>query len=309
MKNFRTMMVMAAMGSALVAGPTLVGSASAQEYAEGEVRVHDRARGELSRDANAPDLASLRDAIASADRNPSRFSTMLEYGERVECYSCVPAVQRLLLSSGNSHVRESAAWWLRRRPFAIGAVSRQMREVLARDGSETRRQYAAEALGTLMDPHAVEPLTNAVMTDGAANVRVAAVRSLGRLNIGSASHAIAVALTDRDTTVQAAALAVITEIGFFDEVEPIMGLLASEDVSIRRQAARAVGLFQVSASVPALAAMLVGDTDATVRQASAWALGRIGGTQARAALADAEAMQDDDRVIDAIRIAVRAARR
>lgn len=301
MKNIQTMMVVAAM--ALSSAPAL-----AQEYAEGEVRVHDRARGESSVETGVPTIETLRSAIAEADQNPSRLSTLLEYGERVECYSCVPDVQRLLLSSGNSHVRESAAWWLRRRPFAIGAVFVQMRDVLARDGDETRRQYAAEALGTLMDPHALQPLTEAVTTDGAPNVRAAAVRSLARLNIGRASHPIAMALGDRDVTVQAAALQAITEIGFFDEVEPLMGLLASSDASIRRQAARAIGLYHVTASVMPLAAMLIGDTDMSVRQAAAWALGRIGGADARAALRDAEAMQDDDRVIDAIRLALRSMR-
>ncbi len=303
MKNIQTMMVMAAMASAAWAGP-----AAAQEYAEGEVRVHDRARGESSVETGVPTIETLRSAIAEANQNPSRLSTLLEYGERVECYSCVPDVQRLLLSSGNPQVRESAAWWLRRRPFAIGAVFVQMRDVLDRDGDETRRQYAAEALGTLMDPHALEPLADAASTDGAANVRAAAVRSLARLNISRASHAIALALEDRDVTVQAAALQAITEIGFFDEVEPLMGLLASSDAGIRRQAARAIGLYHVEASVMPLAAMLIGDTDMSVRQAAAWALGRIGGVDARAVLRDAEAMQDDDRVIDAIRLAIRSSR-
>ncbi|MFN7699012.1 MAG: HEAT repeat domain-containing protein [Deltaproteobacteria bacterium] len=302
MKNLRTMMVVAAMAA-------LAGTASAQEYAEGEVRVHDRARGELSVETQAPSLASLREAIASADQNPSRLSTLLEYGERVECYSCVPDVQRLLLSSSDAQVRESAAWWLRRRPFAIGAVFVQMREVLAGDAADTRRQYAAEALGTLMDVHAVAPLTAAVTGDRAAAVRVAAVRSLARLNVGQANRAIAMALADPDVSVQSAALQAITEVGFFDEVEPILALLASSDASVRRQAARATGLFQVPASVPALSAMLIGDPDWTVRQAAAWALGRLGNADARAALLDAEAMQNDDRVLDAIRMAVRSSRR
>ncbi|MBN8611572.1 MAG: HEAT repeat domain-containing protein [Deltaproteobacteria bacterium] len=303
MKNIRMMMVVGALLSVSVTG-------SAQEYAEGEVVVHDRARGESSLDTQAPDLASLREAIAGADSNPSRFTTMLEYGERVECYSCVPAVQRLLLSSSNAQVRESAAWWLRRRPFAIGAVFVQMRDTLASDGSDTRRQYAAEALGTLMDVHALAPLSEAATTDGAPNVRAAAVRSLGRLNIGRASHAIAMALGDSDVTVQAAALQAITEIGFFDEVEPIMGLLGSTDASIRRQAARAIGLYHVTASTTILAAMLVGDTDMSVRAAAAWALGRLGTAEAREALLEGEALptQTDDRVLDAIRMAIRSSR-
>jgi HEAT repeat protein len=303
MKNIRTMMVAAAMAS-LAFGNAV----SAQEYAEGEVRVHDRARGELSVETQAPSIDAIREAIASADQNPSRFSTVLEYGERVECYSCVPDVQRLLLASPNAHVRESAAWWLRRRPFAIGAVFVQMRDVLATDASDVRRQYAAEALGSLMDVHALAPLGEAVTTDGAPNVRAAAVRGLARLNVGSASHYIALALEDRDVTVQAAALQALTEVGFFDEVEPLVGLLASTDAGIRRQAARAVGLYHVDASVPALAAMLVGDTEISVRTAAAWALGRIATAEARAALNDAEAMQDNDRVIDAIRLALRSMR-
>ena len=52
-----------------------------------------------------------------------------------------------------------------------------------------------------------------------------------------------------------------------------------------------------------------GDTDGTVRQAAAWSLGRIGTAEARTALLDAEAMQDDDRVLDAIRMAMRSVRR
>lgn len=302
MKNIRLTMIAAAMASMAWGG-----TATAQ-YAEGEFRVHDRARGELSVETQAPTLDALRDAIANADVNPSRLTSLLEYGERVECYSCVPEVQRLLLSSSNPEVRESAAWWLRRRPFAIGAVFVQMRDVLSRDGSDVRRQYAAEALGTLMDPHAVEPLGNAVMTDGAANVRAAAVRSLARLNVGRASTYLAAALRDRDVTVQAAALQALTEVGFFDEVEPLIGLLASTDTRIRRQAAQVVGLYHVEAAVPALAAMLVGDTEVSVRTAAAWALGRIATAEARAALRDAEAMQDNDRVIDAIRMAIRSMR-
>lgn len=292
----------------MVAITTLGAPALAQTYAPGEFRVHDRERGESSVDTGAPSIETLRAAIRDANANPARFSSLLEYGERVECYSCVPEVQRLLLSSPHAEVRESAAWWLRRRPFAIGAVFVQMRDVLARDPSDTRRQYAAEALGTLMDPHALEPLRQALATDPAANVRVAAVRSLARLNVGRASEALAMALADRDPAVQSAALQAITEVGFFDEVEPVVGLLASEHAHVRRQAARAVGLFRVESALPALGAMLVGDVEWSVRQAAAWALGRIGGPRARAILVDAEPMQDDDRVLDAIRLALRSMR-
>ncbi len=310
MKNFESIITAMALASLGALGASVAGAhAEAQGYVEGEFRVHDRARGELSPGTQAPDLATLRDAIASADQNPTRFATMLEYGERVECISCVPAVQRLLLTSPSRDVRESAAWWLRRRPYARGPVARQMREVLTGDADEVRRQYAAEALGMLMDPNSVEPLADAIERDRAPNVRAAAVRGLARINVGSASHAIAEALADVDPSVQIAALEAVIEVGYFDEMEPLMGLLASDDASIRRRAARAVGLYHVPDALPALAAMLAGDVDRSVRQAAAWAIGRIGGGDARAALDDAEPLQDDDRVLEAIRLARRAARR
>lgn len=303
MKTMRNMMVAMALGTVAFAS-----TASAQTYAEGEFRVHDRTRGELSVGTQAPSMDDLHEAIRDANVNPTRLSRLLEYGENVECFSCVPGLQRLLLSSPDQHVRESAGWWLRRRQFAIGHVFVQARDVLATDTDSTRRQYAAEALGYLMDPHALAPLGTAATTDASANVRAAAVRSLAQLNVGAGSHFLAMALGDSDVSVQEAALAAVTQVGFFDEVEPLMGLLGSTEARIRRQAARAVGLFHVADSVSVLSAMLVGDTDWTVRQAAAWALGRIGTSAARAALNDAEAMQDDDRVIDAIRNAVRSLR-
>ena len=49
--------------------------------------------------------------------------------------------------------------------------------------------------------------------------------------------------------------------------------------------------------------MLRGDEDPNVRQAAAWALGRIGGEDARAALAEAESSESNSLVLDAIEIA------
>ena len=51
-----------------------------------------------------------------------------------------------------------------------------------------------------------------------------------------------------------------------------------------------------------LGAMLVGDEDASCRQAAAWALGRIGG--AHATLVSAQQSESNQRVRDAIRVAL-----
>jgi epoxyqueuosine reductase len=61
-------------------------------------------------------------------------------------------------------------------------------------------------------------------------------------------------------------------------------LLRARPEGLRRNAAIALGNQAEPAAVPALAVALAGDASATVRGAAAWALGRIGGARAAAAL-------------------------
>ena len=65
MKNIRTMMVVAAMAS--VGLSVDASTVTAQEWAEGEVRIHDRARGESSVDTQVPSIDDLR-TVANARR-------------------------------------------------------------------------------------------------------------------------------------------------------------------------------------------------------------------------------------------------
>jgi epoxyqueuosine reductase len=58
-----------------------------------------------------------------------------------------------------------------------------------------------------------------------------------------------------------------------------------------------------SAAVPALAGALHGDPEPLVRAHSAWALGAIGGTEARDALASAERREENPDVLAEIRMA------
>lgn len=288
------------LASALLGLPAI---ASAQSYAEGEFRVHDRTIGELSHGTSAPSSTDLVAAIRTA--SPSALSSMLEYGERVECHACVPLLEERLLTDDNAEVRNVAAWWLARRPFGFAAVMHEIRTVLATSTDPVRRERAAEAIGNFADPHGVAHLTTAFETDTVTAVRVAAVRGLAAINAPGGLAVISEALGDDEPTVRAAALASVTRINFFSDYDALLPLLADDDAGIRRRAATVVGSLRVDAAVVVLAALLRNTAeDAGVRREAAWALGRIGGADAEIALAEVLAVTGlDPQVRNAIEVA------
>lgn len=285
-----------------VAPAMLTTSAHAQEFRDQHVD-YDRERGELSVGTGAPKQATMLDAIETANANPSRLYSMLEYGERVECLQCIPGLQRLLLDSGDARVREISAWWLRRRSFGFGRVMVAMKGALATDADPVRRARAAEAIGEFLDPHGLVALRDAVETDGDAAVRVAAVVALGRLNHADGREVIVSAFNDESVEVRRAALSVVMRISFFDDSASLIGLLGDDDAQVRLHAAQLVGQFRVDEAVAPLSGLLRGDDNASVRQAAAWSLGRIGGNAANTALNEAGTSETARGVLDAIQIA------
>src|SRR5690606_10764145 len=150
--------------------------------------------------------------------------------------------------------------------FGFGAVMAGTRAVLASDPDPARRAVAAEAIGEFMDPHGVAHLGRALAEDGDVRVRVAAVRGLARINAAASLPHISAALRDASTEVQEAALQVVLRVNFFRDHDALLPLLGSEEHTIRRRAALVIGAMDVDAAVPALAAMVTGDTDEMVRQ-------------------------------------------
>jgi HEAT repeat protein len=296
MKTLKTILL----ASGLLAVPAL---ASAQSYAEGEFRVHDRSVGELSHGTSAPSSTDLVAAIRTA--SPSALSSMLEYGERVECHACVPLLEERLLTDDNAEVRSVAAWWLARRPFGFAAVMHEIRGVLASDPDPVRRERAAEAIGNFGDPHGVAHLTTAFHTDTVTAVRVAAVCGLVAINAPNGLTVISEALGDTSSEVRAAALANVTRINFFSDYDALLPLLADDDAAIRRRAATVLGSLRVDSAVVVLAALLRNTAeDAGVRREAAWALGRIGGAEADIALAEVLATTGlDPQIRNAIEVA------
>lgn len=266
-----------------------------------EAVVYDRVRGELSPGTAAPTVEAMLDTIE--DGTPMSLTAMLEYGERVECMACIPKLESKLLSSGNADVREIAAWWLRRRPFGYARIAVKMRNTLRDSADPVHRSRAAEALGEFLDAGGVPALTQAVTEDSVSEVRLSAVRALGRLNARSGHPALVTAFDDEEPEIRRAALDQVLRVSFFQEHAAVVAKLDDAAPDVRIRAAQIIGQKQIQAGREGLEDILANDDSVPARQAAAWALGRIG--DARSALIAAQYSETSYRVLDAIKIALR----
>ena len=283
------------------------GSVLSQDDSEAPLHtVYDRERGELSPGTQAPSRERMVNAIKSA--SPTALYSMLEYGERVECYECIPLLEKKLLDSDDAEVREIAAWWLRRRSFGFGRAMVSMKAAIAEDSDPVRRSRAAEALGEFLDPHGLPALVEAVRGDSEPMVRASAVRALGRLNAVAGNAGIAEAMGDRDASVREEALKAVLKVNFFDDQEAVLARLDDDDSQVRLRAAQLAGELRIAEAADALAGLLRTDEHAGVRQAAAFALGRMGGSTARDALNEAKDGEESSAVLDAVEVALKMGR-
>ena len=151
-------------------------------------------------------------------------------------------------------------------------------ELLRDEGPEVRRT-AVESLGKIGDPRAVEPMLP-LLHDPTALVREASVLAMGRVKPPVTSEVIGLltqALEDSSESVRQAAVVAIGDIEPSSQLlQPVLVLMQSTDVTIRRAVVKA--LLQVDASqlVPAL--VTAGrDSDGEVRQGIVAAVGEWGG--------------------------------
>jgi HEAT repeat protein len=150
---------------------------------------------------------------------------------------------------------------------------------LLQDERPEMRRTAAESLGKIGDPRAIDPLL-ALLSDREAAVREAAVLAIGRVQPQVTDGVVLLlvqALKDPAESVSQAAAAAIGEIEPSSRLlGPVVGLLRSSDAMIRRAAVRS--LLQVDASRSIQALVEAGhDSDAEVRQGLVAAVGEWGG--------------------------------
>ena len=155
-------------------------------------------------------------------------------------------------------------------PRAVDALLAALRD----DADADVRKMAAWALGEIESPRAVAGLSQAARSDRSAEVRAMSAWALGEIESPEGVPALGAALRDSDVEVRRMAVWALGEIESAEAVEWLTPALRDDDVEIRRKAAWALGEIQSAAAVPALGAAMR-DADAEVRSMAAWALGEI----------------------------------
>lgn len=153
---------------------------------------------------------------------------------------------------------------------AIPALIQAMQETEGKRSSGYLRWTAAEALGKIGDPSAVPALTGALQDEDQI-IRWQCAKALGRIGDPSAVPAL-VALLKREE---------VASVRWYS-VEALAGICSLEKTPAQIRAM----------AVPALIQVMNDDPDYHNRGEAAFALGKIGGDQAEAALRDAAQRPD-----------------
>jgi hypothetical protein len=246
-------------------------------------------------------------ALGSGNVAPTEIWRALEHGEKVECLSCIPYVEKLLWNE-NAKTREISAWWLRRRIFGVFGPGEAYSRVVGKlqQGSETERTYAVEALGEFLSASGTRHVANAAITDSSAKVRKSAVHALTRLNSQGPNGELAAAIDDQDEDVRMAALHGSIRVNVFTHVDKVVAHISDPSARVRKRAAENLGVMRATDAVVGLVALTApaDEQDPAVRAAAVAALGQIGDAGGKAAVQ--EALNDPNQFVrDAAKIAQR----
>jgi hypothetical protein len=292
-RSLRVLSSAVALSSFLVAGTSSAADTDTDGYSAsvhaGRASVYQQLPGK-SLEQVTPSERIL--AVARGNAAPTEIWRTLEHGEKVECLGCIPAVSKLLFAS-NRKTREISAWWLRRRIFGVfgsGQIYPQLLDTAQKDGSETRRAYAVEALGEFLHRSGVPVVARAAVQDPSALVRASAVRALDRLNTQGPNGELAAAIADPSVDVRLAALEASVHVHVFTGIDAVVARLSDSDANVRRRAAEALGNMRAADAVAGLIAITSPEReqDAGVRAAAVSALGRIADPEGKEAVQAAE---------------------
>jgi HEAT repeat protein len=134
------------------------------------------------------------------------------------------------------------------------------------------RFEAAEALGEIGDPSAVEPLAGLLNGEELSGVRWKAAEALGKTGKPAVEPLIA-ALRHTDDDVRWKAAIALGEIGDPRAIDPLVHLLSDEDRFVKSRAALALGMIGKPAVEPLICALEKGDGN--MRWGAAIALGKV----------------------------------
>ena len=210
-------------------------------------------------------------------------------------------LESLLKNHADPLLRKAAAICLGRQgdPRALSSLGSAL--VSQPDTSEDVRSAAADALGELLSPEGVEPLSQALATDPSPMVREASAEALGALGQGGSASPLEEALaSDEEEDVRAAAADALGDLLSPSSLPPLLEARSNDpSPKVRGKCNGAVSRF----GLPRLGQALQDSDDPSVRAAAAQVLGEHGDASAADNLIDA--LQDsEDEVKEAAREAV-----
>ena len=191
----------------------------------------------------------------------------------------------ILQNHPESQMRRAAAICMGRKgdPRALNPLGNSL--VQKPDTDEDVRAAAASALGDLLKPEAVEPLSQALATDQSAKVRQASAAALGALGNGAGVSSLEQALAgEAEDDVRASAADALGDLLSPSSLPPLFeGRANDPSPKVRGACSGALGRF----SQAGLEDALQGSADPSVRSAAAQALGEQGNPSAADNLVDA----------------------
>lgn len=246
-------------------------------------------------DLNAQELARFRATWAELpeERRRSLVARLLEVAEeRVDVSFC--NIFTWLLADQDPWIRTQAieGFWEEEDVRLVAPLTRLLRE----DDSPEVRAAAALALGHYvllteleeMEPALGDPLLEALLAtveggDPSVEVRRRALESLAYSGLPAIPKLIQMAYEDDDDAMNVSAVFAMGR-----SADPrwrpfVLAELSSTNAAMRFEAARASGELEMSDAVFQLIDLLE-ESDVEIRNAAVWALGRIGGPEARRVL-------------------------
>ncbi len=261
---------------------------------------------DLTRLSDLPRSEMPRFAAAWRDVNPARrlelVSTMVEQAE-VNIHLNFHAILRECLTDPDAGIRKLAVegLWEDERPTLIGRLV----ALLAADPASDVRAAAATSLVRFVLLGALGDISEALSREAeealksawfraceVTDVRRRALESLAYASDPLIHELIDAAYADEDGLMRQSAVFAMGRSVDRRWARHVLAELSSQDPAMRFEAAGSAGELALKAAVGRLI-QLLDDTDSSVREASALALGKIGGRNARRALEAARESSDE----------------
>jgi HEAT repeat protein len=225
---------------------------------------------------------AIRDAITTT--SVDAIIAEVERAESLVCGECTTMIVGLT-DHKDFRVREVAAWWIAKRPSLANQLATQYQGELI-NGTPEQVRNAADFLGAASRFTSLPSFRAAIKrTDLTVDAKLAIIRAVDALGNLGGNEVLATAMADSSPDVRWSAAKAWRDIRGQKDATPVASLLRDPDARVRAEAATVLGGMRFAAATGTLEQLVTTDASPLVRKNAAWALGRIGASSSRTALA------------------------